>query len=131
MFDCVLNIPLNAIKKIFSWRFQIKSNDFLNFFSTINFSYQYAPEVKAYLEPRRISAMEIFCKIFFFCKTDDKTPVLESIFNKVIGLYPATSLKERNPIQVFSDEFCDIPKTTFLQNTSRRLLLFNEKIFYQ
>ena len=55
----------------------------------------------------------------------------ESHFSKVIGLYPAISLKERTPTQVFSDEFCEILKTTFLQNTSRRLLLFYGKIFYQ
>ena len=50
--------------------------------------------------------------------------MLESHFNKVTGLYPAVSLKERTPIQVFSGEFCEILKTPFLQNTSRRLLLF-------
>ena len=53
--------------------------------------------------------------------------MLESHFNKVTGLYPATSLKERTPTQVFSSEFCEIHKTTFLQNTSRRLLLFYRK----
>ena len=55
----------------------------------------------------------------------------EPLFNKATGHYPATSLKERTPTQVFSDEFCEILKTTFLPNTSRRLLLFYGKIFYQ
>ena len=55
----------------------------------------------------------------------------EPLFNKAAGHYPATSLKERTPTQVFSDEFYEILKTTFLQNTSRRLLLFYGKIFYQ
>ena len=32
-------------------------------------------------------------------------------------LYPATSLKERNPTQVLSDEFCKALKTRCLQNT--------------
>ena len=36
-----------------------------------------------------------------------------SPFNKVSGLYPATSLKEKTLIQVFSDEFCEIFKTPF------------------
>ena len=42
----------------------------------------------------------------------------ESLFNKVTGLYPVTLLKEKSPIQVFSDEFCMIYRTSFLQNTS-------------
>ena len=50
----------------------------------------------------------------------------ESLFNKVTVLYPATSLKERTPTQMFSHEFCEILKTPFFQNTSRRLLLFYE-----
>ena len=52
MFDWVLNTPLNTIN-FFFWRFQIKVNDFFNFFSTINFSYQYLPEAKVYLEHSR------------------------------------------------------------------------------
>ena len=50
--------------KFFAWRFQIKVDDFLNFFSTINFSYQYPPEAKAYLEPSRTSGMELFRDFF-------------------------------------------------------------------
>ena len=53
----------------------------------------------------------------------------ESHFNKVICFYPATSLKEWNPIQVFFDEFWEILKTPFLQKTSRRLYLFYAEIF--
>ena len=52
MFDSVLNTPLNTIN-IFFWRFPIKVNDFFNFFSTTNFSYQYLPEAKVYLETSR------------------------------------------------------------------------------
>ena len=68
---------------------------------------------------------------FFFFKIHKKTYVSDSLLNKIIGVYPATSLKERTPMQVFSDEFCEILKTSFLRKTSRRLLLFYEKIFYQ
>ena len=71
-----------------------------------------------------------FLHVFFFCKIHKKTHVPDSLFNKIIGVYPATSLKERTPIQVFSDEFCEILKITSLQSTSRRLLLFCEKIFF-
>ena len=59
MFDWVLNTPLNTIT-IFFWRFQIKVNDFFKFFSTINFSYQYLPEAKTYLEPSRTSTIQRF-----------------------------------------------------------------------
>ena len=38
------------------------------FFSTINFSYQYLPEAKAYLEPSQTSTMELFHENFFFAK---------------------------------------------------------------
>ena len=75
------------------------------------FSYQYTPAAKAYLESSRTSAMELFREILF-CKIQ-KTPVPEPLFNKVIAFYPATSLKERTPIQVFSDEFCEMLKTFF------------------
>ena len=83
----------------------------------------------AYLEDSRTFAMELFSKTFFW-KNHKKIPVSESVFNEVIGLYPATILKERTPAQEFSDEFCEIVKTP-LQNTSRQLLLFYGKIFYQ
>ena len=66
---------------------------FLNFFSTINFSYQYLSEAKAYLKPSRTSTMDLFREKIFFYKIHKKTPVLESLFNKVTGLYPANSLK--------------------------------------
>ena len=55
----------------------------------------------------------------------------DSFFNKVTGFYPATSLKEGTPTQMFSDEFWEMHKTPFLQNTFKRLLLFYGKIFCQ
>ena len=51
--------------------------------------------------------MEFFGK-FFFSKIHKKTHVPESLFNKIIGFYPATSLKESTPKQVFSDELYEI-----------------------
>ena len=109
------------------WRFQIKVNDFFNFFSMINFSYQYLPEPKAYLEPTR--TFDNGAK-YCFCKIHKKAPVLKPHFRKVTGLYSATSLKKRTPTQMFSGEFYEILKTTFLQNTSRRLLLFYGKKYF-
>ena len=48
--------------------------------------------------------------------------MLESLFNKVAGLYPAISLKEMTPTQVFSDEFFEILKTEHLQVSASVLL---------
>ena len=129
MFGWVLNTPLNTIKKKISDVSKLKLMTFSIFFSTINFSYQYLPEAKVYLEPSRTFYSEALLRniYLFLCKIHKKTPVLESHFNKVTGLYPANSLKERTPTRVFSDEFCQILKTPFLQNTSRRLLLFYGK----
>ena len=59
---------------------------------------------------------------FFFCKIHKKKPVPESPLNKVAGLYPTTSLKERTLTQVFFDEFCEILKTVHLQATASVLL---------
>ena len=42
----------------------------------------------------------------------------ESLFNKVAGLRPATSLKTETLAQVFSCEFCEISKNTVLRRTS-------------
>ena len=52
------------------------------FFSTINFSEQYLPEAKVYLEASRTYKIELLRKMFFpnFHK---KTPVPEFLFNKV------------------------------------------------
>ena len=129
MFGWVLNTPLNTIKKKISDVSKLKLMTFSIFFSTINFSYQYLPEAKVYLEPSRTFYSEALLRniCLFLCKIHKKTPVLESHFNKVTGAYPATSLKERTPTQVFSDGFCEVLKTPFLKNTSRRLLLFYGK----
>ena len=62
--------------------------------------------------------MELFREnffFFFFGKIHKKAHVPKYLFNKVTGFYPATSLKERTPTQVFSDEFCEIFKTEHLQ----------------
>ena len=129
----VVNTPLNTITIIttINNNNHIKVDDFLGFFSTVNFSYEYLLKAKVYLKPSRTSIMELFCENIF-CKIHKRTPLPESLFNKVIerslSSTPATSLKEIIPTQMFSDELCQVLKTTFLQNTSRQLLLFYEKI---
>ena len=127
MFDWVLNTPLNTIANFLLDVSKLKSMTFRNFFSTVNFSYQYPPEAKAYLEPSRIPAIKLFREFFLFLRNSQE----KSLFNKVIGFFPATSLKESTPIKVLSDKFFEILKTTFLRNAARRLFLFYEKMFYQ
>ena len=59
-----------------------------------------------------------------FAKIVGKHLCQSLFFKKVAGLRPATLLKNETLAQVFSCEFCEISKnTSFLQNTSERLLL--------
>ena len=88
--------------KFFSWRLDFKVNDYLNFFSTTNFSYQYLPEAKAYLETSRTSTMELFANFFF--KVYKKTPVPESLFKKVTNRFLSS---------VFSCKFAEYFRTIF------------------
>ena len=50
--------------------------------------------------------------------------MLESLFNKVAGLRPATLLKRDFNICVFSCEMCEIFKNTFLKRTPPVALLY-------
>ena len=50
--------------------------------------------------------------------------VLEPLFNKVSGLTPVTLLKKRLQHRYFPVNFKKILRTSFLQNTFMRLLLF-------
>ena len=104
MFDWVLNTPRNTITNFFPDISTLKLMAF--WISTISFSYQYPSEAKANLEPSRTSTIEPFREICF-SKIHKKTPVPESLFNKVICFCPAISRKETTPIHVFSDEFCE------------------------
>ena len=73
MFDWVLNTPLNTIANFLLDVSKLKSMTLRNFFSTVNFSYQYPPEAKAYLEPSRTPAIKLFRKIFYFCEIHKKS----------------------------------------------------------
>ena len=127
MFDWVLNAPPNATTIFFPDVSKLKLMTFSIVFSTINFSYQYLPQAKAYLEPSRTFYNRVFYAKYFFCKIHKETPVLQSHFNKVADLYSATLLKEGTPKQMFFGEVCEMRKVPLLQNTSRRLLLFYRK----
>ena len=54
-------------------------------------------------------------------------PVPERLFNKVRGLYPVTLLKQKILIHVISEDFFEILKIHFLQNTYGQLLLVGNK----
>ena len=121
MFDWVLNMPLNTITILFSWPFHIKVNDFLSFPTST------CQRLRRIYNPVEHSTMELFREIFFFEKFTQENTCARSHFNKVAGLYPAASLKERTPTQVLSSEFCEILKAPFLQSFSRLLLLLYRK----
>ena len=59
-----------------------------------------------------------------FSKIHWKTPVLESLFNKVADIRPATVLKKRLQHKCFPVNFAKFLRTNFSQNTSGRLLLY-------
>ena len=74
--------------------------------------------------------MELFCEFFIFCKIHKKKSLPESLFNKVRCFYPAISLKEWTPIQVFSDECCEILKIPFFTEHLQATVLFYEKKYF-
>ena len=53
----------------------------------------------------KIGALKNFAKL-------TKKPVLDSLFNKVVELSPATRLKE-TPAQLFFSEFCEMFENAF------------------
>ena len=67
-----------------------------------------------------------------FHKVHLKTPVLESLFNRVPGLMPATLLKKRLQRRCFQVNFVKFLRTPFLQNTSVICLTvpFHKKVLY-
>ena len=73
----------------------------------------------------RSSYLEVFCRkgtLKKFREIHRKTPVPEPLFNKVAGLRPATLLKKGPWHRCFLVNFAKFLRTTFLQNTSGRLL---------
>ena len=65
----------------------------------------------------RDSCMELFCKkgvLRNFTKFKGKHLYRSLSFNKVAGPRPATLLKKETLVQVFSCEFCELCKNTFL-----------------
>ena len=76
-----------------------------------------------------------FCKkgvLKKFHKVHLKTPVLESLFNRVSGLRPVILLKKKLQHRCFQVNFVKLLRTTFLQNTSIICLtvLFYKEVLY-
>ena len=61
--------------------------------------------------------------------THKKTPVLESLINKVINLKACTFIKKRIPAQVFCWEYYEIFKNTYFKNICKRLLFNLTSLF--
>ena len=64
----------------------------------------YLPFRRKKILTARYSRREVFCKkdvLEKFCKTRSKTPVAESLFNKVTGLRPANLSKRGSGTAVF------------------------------
>ena len=59
-----------------------------------------------------------------FCNIHSKTPVLESLFNKVAGLRPSTLLKRSSNTGVFTWILRNFLRTPILKNICKRLLLY-------
>ena len=120
MFDWVLNTPLNTITIFISWRFQIKVNEFFNFFSTINFPYQYL------LEPHFNKVTGLYPAILLkertptqvfsgqFCKTL-KTPFLQNTSRWLLLFYEKkyfTNKIVKNPLRKGKKQKQLVRKTT-------------------
>ena len=81
---------------------------------------------KVQLQYRSIRPDEFCLKGFFkvfFLKIHRKTPVLQSVFNKLAGLRPATLLKRDSDTGVYQRNFEKCLRAPVLQNTSPWLLL--------
>ena len=133
MFDWVLNTPLNTIKNFF-WYFQIKVNDFFNFFSTISFSYQYLPEAKVYLERSQKfynGAWEILRNIFFFAEFTRKhlcwSFILIKLQVSILQLHWKKGLQHR----CFLMNFARYLRHSFYRRPPGDYFCSTEEIFYQ
>ena len=79
--------------------------------------------------------LQRFCKkgvLKKFHKIHLKTPVSESLFNRVSGLRPASLLKKRLQHRCFQVNFAKFLRTPFLQNTSVISLTvsFHKEVLY-
>ena len=66
---------------------------------------------------QRYSAKKVFLKKF--CKFHRKTPMLESLFNKIPGLQACNFIKKRPPTQAFSCRIYDFFKNTYFEEYLR------------
>ena len=130
MFDWFLNTPLNTRTIFFPYVSTLKLMTFWICFQRLTFPTNTCQRLRVFRTyngafPRFSLLCVCVCKIY------KKTPVPESLFNKVTDRSPLSIsfnfTKERTLTQMFSDEFCKVLQTPFLHNTSRQLLLYYRK----
>ena len=100
-------------------------------FLTIHFSYQRLPEAKAYLEPSRTSAMELFREKKFFFEKISRKSLCGSLFliKLQASILQLHLMKGHQQAEVFSDEFCKIFRTPFYRTPPGDCFCFTEKYF--
>ena len=59
-----------------------------------------------------------------------KTPLPESLFNKIVGLQSVTLFKKETPVQMSSFKLCQFFKNFFIEKNSSRGLLLIFKGFH-
>ena len=129
--DWVLNTPLNSVTTFFTWRFQIKVNYFFNFFSMINFSYQYLPEAKVYLEPSRTFCNGAFSRNIFFAKLTRKQLCRSLILIKLQVSILQLHWKKGLQHSCFLMNFARYLRHLFYRTPPGDCFCSTEKIFYQ
>ena len=129
--DWVLNTPLNSVTTFFTWRFQIKVNYFFNFFSMINFSYQYLLEAKVYLEPSRTFYNGAFSRNIFFAKLTRKQLCRSLILIKLQVSILQLHWKKGLQHSCFLMNFARYLRHLFYRTPPGDCFCSTEKIFYQ
>ena len=113
VFHDTISLTIAVEKNVFSY------STILAVFRRYNLQKQ-SPEV-FYIKKAVLKNFEII--------THKKTPVLESLFNKVINLKACTFTKKRIPAQVFCWEYYEIFKNTYFENICKRLLFNLTSLF--
>ena len=120
MFDWVLNTSLNTITTLFLDVSKLKLMTFRIFFQQLIFPSNTRSRLRCIQNPVvfTTSAMELFRELCCCCccccyKIHKKTTVPESLFYKVIGFYPATSIKKGLQYRCFLMNFAKYVRHLF------------------
>ena len=123
---CTVNKWENGIQHFLYWRGKKQICQIINIYfvwvQRINFS----KKLSVLVTTLRSSRPEVFCKkgvLRNFAKFTGKHLCQSLFFNKAAGLRPTTLLKKRLWHRCFPVNFVKFLRTTFLQNSSKWLLL--------